>query len=1272
MHLDAISSHFAHETELHIASAKELTADALAAASPASPSPLSPSLSFTNPTSPISATFLGRLPSNAGSSSAHGSSSNGDVAVTEEDGSNTPSSRAARLLADVRAGKLESHEVLAALKITPTRDSDRRASDNSLERLEESVGSMQADDTNRTTSISSLDPHIANVPSQRPSTSSASASAKVKLGPRPSHSPESSVVSNVASLPAGVTMPKPPPVQTQAQRPSSSRQSPSPTTQAASVPFGAGGSIVPIVQSPASVVSSAGQSKARSTAASVMTLPPNLGQRKGSESSLQSPGDQQAVEKTRLMRALEMQKKKQARKNGDNASSAEPSPMLPSEPTSAANGVPGDSALTDIDTTTANRLHAATKSSPTLGSMINFPLRAPDDAQVTQAAIARREAEDIARLQDRTQHHDSVAPTTRLPDLSASGPATLQISTAGGGPNEQSSASNAQNLSPSSHSPASDGTLKDQESTVTPTKAHPKVPAPINTSIATEAIQEESQLTPIAAEREGGKLQTADALPTSERDMAKSQIGQHHSAHVSISTSISGASSFMDELEATNVEEAQPMTMMRSPVTPNFPRSFPQPDSKLKAVEVSPPSAELEQNAKSVQPSQANEETDGSSVATSGPDPLASALLVAAGSAAQSSSELGRPTQALDSESRDLSKTDTASHPEAPVPPHDASVEPAVAALDASRDAERQAASATAPAPLHEPAATTRTAEVVKQPETEPPTVERETKASKNGAAKLTPQLTGQRLEDPMKAIIEAEMGTSTPVTSKTVEPAVEVMQPIRSVSSLATDQTRLSPDELSTPADENLDPLSVSKSGTSGSLKKHPTVQPPHIWGGALRSASNPSGSEPPRHLSPVPDLSRMTRSASVASNASGINRPDSPSSVKKVGVGSRIADRIKALEKSSVSGPASSAPVYASSAVSVSSRKSSYNTPPGSSGTGKLSTSSPNSNIFARRFGTVHGSAPSESGRSERTIRASPTRDQPQSSSPSESQFAPRPALARGKSSESHNANYSLPPSRDGGSSIASQSKTKSSFSSWTGRRESSETTRTGHSRQSSVESTNTNSDKKKENKAKKLMKRMSGAFSPRKERSAPSFGEPIMEGAEPDPPSTGTSTSGNAYATRPTTAATVAPRDDATGGVVSKASARPTTRMNNNVVVGEINVQFPDTLVSLLPSIILTICSLSSQLWKRRHVELDGEGNLILAPSALDKSSRVAQKKYHISDFIRPYIPDQEREELPYSICLDFQDSSTLQCACQNAVDQKNVLQALVQFHSTFTKA
>ncbi len=39
-------------------------------------------------------------------------------------------------------------------------------------------------------------------------------------------------------------------------------------------------------------------------------------------------------------------------------------------------------------------------------------------------------------------------------------------------------------------------------------------------------------------------------------------------------------------------------------------------------------------------------------------------------------------------------------------------------------------------------------------------------------------------------------------------------------------------------------------------------------------------------------------------------------------------------------------------------------------------------------------------------------------------------------------------------------------------------------------------------------------------------------------------------------------------------------------------------------------------------------------MLAPSTSDKSSRVVTKKFHISEFRSPYMPDQDREELPYS--------------------------------------
>ena len=56
---------------------------------------------------------------------------------------------------------------------------------------------------------------------------------------------------------------------------------------------------------------------------------------------------------------------------------------------------------------------------------------------------------------------------------------------------------------------------------------------------------------------------------------------------------------------------------------------------------------------------------------------------------------------------------------------------------------------------------------------------------------------------------------------------------------------------------------------------------------------------------------------------------------------------------------------------------------------------------------------------------------------------------------------------------------------------------------------------------------------------------------------------------------------------------------------------------------------------------------------------QSSKIGTKRYHVTDFRRPYMPDQEREELPYSVILDFNGGSTLQCACENGSDQRGVL-------------
>ncbi|CAD6569982.1 MAG: hypothetical protein ASARMPREDX12_003259 [Alectoria sarmentosa] len=105
------------------------------------------------------------------------------------------------------------------------------------------------------------------------------------------------------------------------------------------------------------------------------------------------------------------------------------------------------------------------------------------------------------------------------------------------------------------------------------------------------------------------------------------------------------------------------------------------------------------------------------------------------------------------------------------------------------------------------------------------------------------------------------------------------------------------------------------------------------------------------------------------------------------------------------------------------------------------------------------------------------------------------------------------------------------------------------------------------------------------------------------------------------------------------------------STSVDVGDVNVQFPDNL-----------------LWKRRHMAIDTEGILVLSASKTDNNSKVITKRYPLSDFRSPYIPDQDRQELPNSVILDFKDGSTLQCACEHLQGQAGVLKALRHAHST----
>lgn len=108
------------------------------------------------------------------------------------------------------------------------------------------------------------------------------------------------------------------------------------------------------------------------------------------------------------------------------------------------------------------------------------------------------------------------------------------------------------------------------------------------------------------------------------------------------------------------------------------------------------------------------------------------------------------------------------------------------------------------------------------------------------------------------------------------------------------------------------------------------------------------------------------------------------------------------------------------------------------------------------------------------------------------------------------------------------------------------------------------------------------------------------------------------------------------------VSRSLSR--SRVSKPIDIGEVNVQFPETL-----------------LWKRRFMRIDENGYVVLTPGTNDASARNMTKRYHLTEFRTPCLPDEDMQELPNSILLDFLDGSTLQCACESRQGQSSALQS-----------
>lgn len=59
------------------------------------------------------------------------------------------------------------------------------------------------------------------------------------------------------------------------------------------------------------------------------------------------------------------------------------------------------------------------------------------------------------------------------------------------------------------------------------------------------------------------------------------------------------------------------------------------------------------------------------------------------------------------------------------------------------------------------------------------------------------------------------------------------------------------------------------------------------------------------------------------------------------------------------------------------------------------------------------------------------------------------------------------------------------------------------------------------------------------------------------------------------------------------------------------------------------------------------------------------RGASKKFPLTDFRTPYIPDLDQQELPFSVMLDFGDGTTLQAACEDTMTHRQVVHVLKSY-------
>lgn len=166
-------------------------------------------------------------------------------------------------------------------------------------------------------------------------------------------------------------------------------------------------------------------------------------------------------------------------------------------------------------------------------------------------------------------------------------------------------------------------------------------------------------------------------------------------------------------------------------------------------------------------------------------------------------------------------------------------------------------------------------------------------------------------------------------------------------------------------------------------------------------------------------------------------------------------------------------------------------------------------------------------------------------------------------------------------------------------------------------SSSSTGTGDEKdKKSNRASRMMRRMSSSLSASRKTLAHAISPTVREESEP-----------------------IQNIDSQ-----SITSSYPSSGSMNSIDIGDVNVQFPDTL-----------------LWKRRSMLLDSQGFLIISPALTgrDKTNAGATRRFHLSEFRMPSVPDADMQELPNSVVLDFVEGGGLQVACEDRAGQGRIL-------------